>query len=348
MKNFLMFLFLSLFLTATAQADISFEAGVSVNEEAENSALAKDEGLKKAYREAFLKVCERLTIPQNVNKLNDLTDDQLSHFIEEVSVVAEKSSATTYMADLNIKINKELLKQYMLENQMLEVVSAPAEILIIPTYSDSEYVGKYLWEDGNVWRTYWLEKGLIKAGNLTLSVIEDSVSNTAFLTPENALDMPRDIYEKLLYFNGVKNIFTVHAVRSGRNSLALLIKSADGAEKRTVIFEQNGEPFEQAVTQTVAYITQYLSDKNEDINATEHKIYAVYRYNTLKEWLELEKRLNTVAQIKSVETGAQNMGKVQIFIEFSGSFNQLASALETENITLTLSNGTYILEQRAQ
>ena len=103
-----------------AFAEVSFEAGVSVEKEAENSAVAKDEAMKDAYRQAFLNVAERLTTKENVEKLNELKDEQLIHFIQETDVVAEKSSGNSYRADLNIKINGELLKAYMLENEMID------------------------------------------------------------------------------------------------------------------------------------------------------------------------------------------------------------------------------------
>ena len=59
---------LLMLLPAAAGADVSFEAGVNVAAEAENASLAKEEAMKKANREAFLKVASRLTTKANVDK----------------------------------------------------------------------------------------------------------------------------------------------------------------------------------------------------------------------------------------------------------------------------------------
>ena len=61
---------------------MSFEAGVNVQKQAEDSSAAREEAMKEAYRTAFIKVAERLTTKDNVYKLGMLTDAQLVHFIK--------------------------------------------------------------------------------------------------------------------------------------------------------------------------------------------------------------------------------------------------------------------------
>ena len=65
MKFFYTFI-LTMFLSFNVLADVSFEVGVSVNEQASSSVEAKDIAMKKAHREAFIKVGSRLTSAENV------------------------------------------------------------------------------------------------------------------------------------------------------------------------------------------------------------------------------------------------------------------------------------------
>ncbi len=344
MKKVLLLLVLLLVLTFNAMAEVSFEAGVSVEKEAENSALAKEEALKEAYRNAFLNVAERLTTKENVEKLNELKDEQLIHFVQETDVVAEKSTGNIYRADLNIKINGELLKAYMLENEMIEVVAAPADILIIPTYADTQYNGSVLFEDGNVWRQILLSKGHIKAGSLNFEVIADNFSNKAFLTADNVLNMSEDTYEKIKFINNAQNIFTVHAVRAGQNSVVLLIKPFDDSEKRILVTDNENDPFEKAIQEMIDYIYNLMQQKNVDESGYQSKIYAVFEYEKLKDWLELQKKLNTIPQIKNIEAGAMESGKVSFAIDFSGTHETLINSLESEGFSLTFENGKYIIK----
>ena len=344
MKKIVLYLVLALLSISEGMAEVSFDAGVSIEKEAENSALAKEEALKDAYRQAFTNVAERLTTKENVEKLNELTDDQVVLFVSETDVIAEKSSANTYRADLNIKINGDMLKQYMLENNMIEVVSVPADILIVPTFGDTQYVGNVLFEDGNVWRDVLLSKGHIKAGNLNFDVIANNPSNSAFLTADNVLNMSEDVYEKIKFINNAKNIWIVHAVRAGQNNVVLVLKQYGGEEKRITVHDDGGDPFEKAVEEMVNYIYNVMQQKNTDQSAYQSKINAVFEYQKLKDWIELQKKLKTVPQIKNVETGVMDRGKVRFGIEFSGTIDVLESALKDAGLFLSFQNGIYVIK----
>lgn len=334
-----------LFLTTAANAEVSFEAGVNVEVTAENAAAAKDNAMKKANREAFLKVAERLTTPENVVQLNQLSDEQLLHFIREVSVVAEKSGTDSYRADLNILINGALLKQYMQENGMLAVVGTPGKVMVVPAFSDTEFAGSVLWEDGNVWRSAWLDQGLIKSGMLDISVIDNTTANLAALDAVKALNMNQDTYEKISYLNNVKDIFVVHAVRAGRNNLVLVIRGyPQMSEKRFVVSDENGEIFAKAIAEAVRYITMLEEGKNLVESQQTNKISAVYYYFKLKEWLQTEKKLKNVPQIQSVQTGGLGGGKVQFEVEYSGSLDKLNISLEQAGLKLVEDQGRYILK----
>lgn len=344
MKKIVLYFVLAFLLISNVKAEVSFEAGVSVEKEAENSALAKEEALKDAYRQAFLNVAERLTTKENVEKLNELKDEQLVLFVTETDVVAEKSSSNTYRADLNIKINGDLLKQYMLENNMIEVVSVPADILIIPTFGDTQYMGNVLFEDGNVWRDVLLSKGHIKAGQLNFDVIANNPSNNAFLTADNVLNMSEDVYEKIKFINNAKNIWIVHAVRAGQNNVVLVIKQYGGEEKRITVHDDNGDPFEKAVEEMVNYIYNMMQQKNADQSAYQSKINVMYEYQKLKDWVDLQKKLKTVPQVKNIETGVMDRGKVRFGIEFSGTIDVLENALKDAGLSLRFQNGIYVIK----
>jgi len=344
MKKFVLFFVCVLLTVFDVKAEVSFDAGVSVEKEAENSAVAKDEALKDAYRQAFLNVAERLTTKENVEKLKELSDEQILLFITETNVVAEKSAGNSYMADLNIKIDGDLLKQYMLENEMIEVVSAPADILLIPTYADMEYRGNVLFEDGNVWRDLLLSKGHIKAGQLNFEVIENTPSNSAFLTADNVLNMSDEVYEKIKFMNNAKNIWIAHAVRAGLNNVVLVLKPYGGEEKRIVVNVQEGDPFENAIEEMVSYIVYAMQQKDVDNSSFKSKINAVYTYQKLKDWLDLQKELNSVPQIKKIETGVMENGKVRFGLEFSGTLEMLQNVLKEKGFALKFENGVYVIQ----
>ncbi len=344
MKQILFTLIISICFCFCAYAEVSFEAQVNIIRQDDDPSLARQEALKQAYREGFLKVAGRLTTKENIAELNKLQDEQLIHFIKETDVLSEKMTSEGYKADFNIEINGELLKQYMLENNMMEVISQNHNILIVPSYANTEYEGRIVFGPNNFWRQILLEKGIIKSANLTLTVIDDTPQNRALLTPNKVLFIDKETFEKLKQMNGFEDIYTVHAVSAGRNSVLLLIRGYGQSQQRLMVFDENGEPFEKAISEMVAYISQDIQNKNIDESSYKSKIQVVFYNTNLREWLMLQKKLNTVAQIKKVEAGAMESGKVSFSIDFSGTLDVLISTLKKEGLTLTFANGQYIIK----
>lgn len=344
MKKILVFGLVMLLWVSQAFAMVSFEAGVNVSKEAENAAQAKDEAMKEAYREAFLKVASRLTEKENLDKLNLLTDDQLMHFISETTVVSEKSGGSIYRADLNVKINGELLTEYLKENHMFKAVSGPSRILIVPAYSDTAYQKKVLWENANIWRLKWLDKGVIKTGDYEFFIVDDTADNKALITFDALND--KQTYEKLVSLNNTPHIFYVQAVRAGRNNLILIIRSLEnGQEQRALVTDQNGDPFDQGIEQSVLQISKMLdSVETDEENVSNGQVEAVFYYTALKEWLKTEQRLKNVEQVTKVETKGMGGGKVKLLIEYTGSLQSLKEGLIQNNLSLSNENGLFILK----
>ncbi len=340
MKFIYVFIFAFL-LSAQAMAELSFDAGVSVNAQAQNSSEAKKIAMNKAHREAFLKVASRLISAQNIKQLDALTDDQILHFIREIEVVAEKSTSSAYMADLNIKINENLLKQYLAENNLLNNGEEPSKVLIIPVFSDTDYKEKVLFEDGNIWRNTWLEKGNIKSGVFDFEVIKNTQSNTADLNTKNFDLFDKEMYEKLRISNGIDNIFTLHALRVGDNTLVINIKSYPKQAQKS--FVVNGDKtFEKAIEQSVSYITAFMQNK-QTVRTNSQSNIEIISDLKLKEWLEIEKQLNTISEIKKVDIKAFGVNRVVFAIEFFGDFDALVTKLAKKGLYIQLIDGYYIL-----
>lgn len=224
---------------------------------------------------------------------------------------------------------------------MLEVVAAPAKVLIVPVYSDTAYPDKVIWEDGNLWRQAWLDKGLIKSGAYDFFVISDTPANRAVLSDT---DLNREVYDKLISLNHVKDVFVVNAVRAGRNTLAIVIRShPETEEKRLLITDENGETFDKGIAETIGYITLEMQGRTVEENSRRGNLEAVYHFNRLPEWLDMEKRLNHVPQIKNVRIETMGSHQVKTKIEFSGSESRLRASLENAGIYLQSDNGRYIL-----
>ena len=167
-KIWLILCLLSFICPAFAKTDNIAEIEVDV--EAENSVEAKENAMQEAQRKGFLQVASKFTKQENVEQLNNLSDDEIAKFVQSVGVKNEKAGGTKYKALLTVEINDALLKDYMAENEMIDVKQS--ELLVIPVYR-GEYGGPIeLWENSNEWRKSWLSKGLIKFGVLQVRTMD--------------------------------------------------------------------------------------------------------------------------------------------------------------------------------
>ena len=81
---------IAMLLAFPAWAKVSYEAQVPVEVEAENSVKAKDKAMLEAQRQGFLNVVGQLTSAANVENLKNLSDDEILHFVQAVSVLKEE------------------------------------------------------------------------------------------------------------------------------------------------------------------------------------------------------------------------------------------------------------------
>ena len=125
---------IAMLLTFPAWAKVSYEAQIPVEVEAENSVKAKDKAMLEAQRQGFLNVAGQLTSAANVENLKNLSDDEILHFVQAVSVADEKAGGTKYKAVLTVQINEPLLKDYLAENNMIE--TEKTNLLVIPVYKE--------------------------------------------------------------------------------------------------------------------------------------------------------------------------------------------------------------------
>lgn len=110
---------LTLFATnAWAAASSSVEVNVDVT--ASNAAIAREQAMAQANRQAIKQVAANLTTQEGIDLLNQLNNEQLVNFIKEITVLDEKSSQIRYIAKLNVVVYEQLLSQYLQEKNVAQ------------------------------------------------------------------------------------------------------------------------------------------------------------------------------------------------------------------------------------
>ncbi len=326
-------------------AKTDFSAVIPVDVEAQNSVEAKEKGMINAQRDAFLEVAGRLTTAANVEKLKELSDDAILHFIKSVSVADEKAGGTKYIANLTVQINEELLRDYMVENEM--IAADTVDLMVIPVLKNEHSYQPLLWEGANIWRQQWISKGLIKFGAMQIHTIGEHFRNIIDLNGDTALYMPDSVYSQISRMNGSDKIYVVAAEIMPNGDLKVTVKNEKNKNEDnfTILNDNSGNIFDKAIEKSVMFISNMERDSRQADNAPPATglINAAYTYTDMKDWLTRSVAMTNLPMVEGVDVKSFGGGKVSFSIRYTGSLEHLWEALQEIGLSHEMAGNYYII-----
>lgn len=338
MKKVILGLAVAMFFARGGVAAPVYDADIRVDVIAETVTDAKRQAMAKAAREALEEVVQSVSTEKSVEKLNELNDNQLQHFISGVMVLMEKSSDVRYIAELRVSVDEDVLKAYMAENDMPFVVGEEQEVLVIPLLEKN---GEFdLWSDKNSWRLAFLERGRIERGNLDIRVIDKNLGNIAAANAKRLYDMSDGEYNELAEFNGIRNIYVLKYVLADG---VVLVKSFPDRTVNEIKLEN------ETPAQMVDLVLPLLKGKAKTVVADNQEVFepetydAVYTYPRLADWAALKKMLEANPQVSEVSIVSMGNGKVRFRFIYSGVIEKLQANLGVNGYQMRNEGGYYAI-----
>lgn len=336
---------IAMLMAFPALAKVSFEAQIPVEVEAENSVKAKDKAMQEAQRQGFLEVAGRLlTVPENIENLKSLSDDEILHFIQAVSVADEKAGGTKYKAVLTVQINEPLLKDYLAENNMIDAETT--SLLVIPVYKEMPRTAPQLWENTNAWRTSWRSKGLIKFGTMEVQTADARFQDIENLSAENALYMDSTLYNTISERFGSDRVYVIYAETQENGDLKVTVKNEKNKSENSfsVYNDSEGNLFDKAVEKSVMFISNMEREaENSSGTVANGTLNAVYEYGNIKDWLAKSTAITALPQVDNIDTKSLGGGKVSFTINYNGSLDDLLNAFQELGLSYENNDNYYIL-----
>ena len=343
MKLFLLALSL-LFLSLPVYAKINYDIVIPVDIDAEDSVIAKEKAMIQAQRQAFLEAAGKLTSQTNVDKLNELSDDEIMHFVQSVSVADEKAGGTKYIANLTVQINENLLKDYLAENEMIKTKTE--DMIVVPVFKNQSYNYPLFWEEDNIWRKIWLSKGLIKFGNMQMRTLNDRFRYEIDANANDFLYMDDNLYDKISQATGSEKIYVIYGEILENNDLKVTIKNEKTrAEDRFAVYNDgSSDILDKAIEKSVMFISNMeRENKSTDNQIDRGSVNAVYMYQDMKDWLLKSKTLSEIDQIEGIDTNGFGGGKVNFVIHYSGNLDDLWDALQEQGFSHESAGNYFII-----
>lgn len=343
MRIFYMLLFWS-FLAYPAMAKTDYAITVPIETEAEDSVAAKEKAMADAQRQAFLTAAAKLTTAENVQKLNEFADDTIVRFVQSISVDNEKAGGNKYVADLTVQINENLLRDYLLENEMIDAKTK--DLLVIPVFKSYNESRPVLWENSNFWRRSWRDKGRIKFGTLQMVTIGEHFRSINELDADTAMYMPSDIYQKVSELNGSDHIYVIVAEVIENGDLKVIIKNLrnQSEDSFAVYNDHNQDVYDKAIEKSVMFIANMeRNDVNEATKAAVNTINAVYVYQNMRDWLLKSKNMEALESVEGIDVKSIGAGKVSFSVQYTGSIDKLWSEMQEAGFSHVQEDNYFII-----
>lgn len=341
-------LMLFLFVFPTKAQNSIYTVNLKVDVTDVNAAAAREKAMTSAYRQAFDIVVRKLTTAQDAAKLSAMTDAQLVNFIKEISVVSEKSSNVRYIADLQVTLNEQILKAYLQEKEIQTAVVDKSKIVIIPIFREFETDRPLLWENQNLWYAAWQQKPIYESLIEIVPIANTPVSQ-AEISAEQAQVYDRAALQEVALNNNANDVYVADAVFDGIEGLKITLTSLKSGQAADVIrISGDRKMADHLLMRGVDEVSQKIENKVKNANIAQNKmqssIAAIYNYEKLSDWINVEKQLKSIPYVRKVQLDAIGSGKVQMKIEFVGSDERIWAALRNKGFNLKQFDDFYLLE----
>lgn len=332
---------------AWAQNSI-YTVNINVDVTDVNAAAAREKAMNSAYRQAFDIVVRKLTTAQDAAKLSTMTDAQIVNFVKEISVVSEKSSNVRYIADLQVTLNEQILKAYLQEKDIQTAVADKSKIVIIPIFREFESDAPLLWEAQNLWLSAWQQKPA-RESLIEIVPLPDTPISKAEITAEQAQSYDAATLQEVALNNNANDVYVADAVFDGIEGLKITLTSLKSEQAADVIrIPGDRKMADHLLARGVDEVSRRIENKIKNANIAQSKmqssISAIYNYEKLSDWINVEKQLKSVPYVRKVQVDAMGAGKVQMRIDFVGSDERIWSALRNKGFNLKQFDNFYLLE----
>jgi Uncharacterized protein conserved in bacteria (DUF2066) len=343
-------------------------AKISVDITAEDAVAARDMGMAEAQARAVKTVLQRL-LPVGVDAdLPGLTKEDIEGLVNGVSIRKEQNSTTRYIANLDVSVNEQAIKQLLQDYSLpySEERAQPTSILPLMIAG-----GAVAGEGAEGWRQAW--------DDLDLS---HSITPATILRPRPGLGLDAvnavlagdaEALAKMQDEYGSPLVIAVGEIAGG--AFITRLAGADGVGQ--IAFERSdpvgGDP--NVTAREAAAIALGIIENRWKTTGTggapgaeannqpgaggapdagregpkgeiPRNIVAQVEFSGLKEWQEIRGRLTNVAGIQGLEVNSLSARAASITFDYAGPLGRLQQELDQNGFVFDDSEGTFVLRSR--
>ena len=327
--------------------------GIHVDHTSESSAAARNQALEDGQIRAFNILLKRLVMSRDLRSLAEIEVENIDEFIRDFTVDNEKNSPIRYIADLSFRFKARRVRSLLrdLGIQFAETPSKP--ILILPVYEVA--AAKILFDTPNLWKDAWRRLKMFKS-LVPIRLPRGDLKDIGTIGAEQAIDGDE------LRINAIGREYKVDTVAvayarlypsaKGKPTLKVSVISYGSDKRASTIQNDYAKNPNESVNELLTRVAEGTAITIDDLWKKENLIkyeqgsvlQARLEVAELSDWVEVQRRLKTVAVIERVDLVIISRKEVRVNINFLGEPQQLSLALAQADIFLEQVSNSWTLK----
>ncbi len=335
-------------------ADVFEVKGVYVDVTAENVTEARRKAIREGEGRALDILLKRLTMKADRDLLPWVEPRDRAQYIRDFSVAGEKTSAVRYLATLTYHFKADAIRSLLKSRNIAfaETISKP--VLVLPLFEDGARLS--LWDEPNPWNAAWSDLGA-NTGLVPIALPLGDLQDISGLPAQQALNLDEAALTHMANRYGVNAAIVAQLIVAGRDlenqptDVDLVVNRIGdkNAGRSTTLGIKRGEDelVEDYLKRIATLVTDNIEESWKADNILQFGVANVLPVNlsitNLQEWLDVRKRLSTVAVVRNVELALLSRDTVQLNLHFIGDLDQLISSIRQVDLDLTVSGENWSL-----
>ena len=334
-------------------ADVFEVQNILVDVKAATAEQARKSALVEAERRAFYTMIARLTLPEDRERIPELSNQEIAGYVFDFSVAEEKSSSVRYIARLNYRFKpqpmRDLLKAYNVP--FAETRSKP--MVLLPVFENG--AGATLWDEPNPWRQSWGTRDA-PTGLVPLMLALGDLQDVSTVGAGEAMAGNAQRLSAIATRYGAAGAIVAHAnmladTGTGRlRATVTLLRPSDPfpVDGNTVTLVQNenerlSDMMARLVTATHDRIENLWKRRNLIFSTGTGVLAVAVPITSLKDWLAIRDQLRGIGIVKKLDIVLMSRDQVRVNVFYAGGAEQLTTALEQANLSLLQESGEWVL-----
>ncbi|MCW8836024.1 MAG: DUF2066 domain-containing protein [Rhodospirillales bacterium] len=344
---------LTLVCTPARAADIYEVRDVTVDVTAETAAKARELALAQGESAALEKLLERLTMRFDRERLPKPTRQELASLVRDFDVAEEKTSAVRYLARLNYRFKEDDVRALLRDHGVPFAETESKPVLILSVFERAGAVS--MWDDPNPWRDTWKTMPP-RVGLVPFVMPLGDLADIATIGHTQALEGDIQSLGAIAKRYGAADAVVAYAimkhdpVRNGVLVEVFVTRYGTVQQEQTLVmtfFSRAGESEADMLRRAATEITAQVEDHWKRDNLLQFGNPAVLAARIpvqgLADWIEIRRRLGSVAVITRVDLVSLSRSEVQANLHFLGGVEQLSLALEQIDLSVNEEMGSWVI-----